>query len=500
MKSKHGFTIVELCVVIAVIGILATISIYSYLSVQQQAHDKQRMTSATVITESLEKYFNTNGEYPSVKEMTNADATTVKQLLNLTGLDSLVSPGAAPGSTANIWQAGAASSAAKITYTGNADTSASCLTGPAASDACTDYKIQYYNEQTNTVTTLTSRHASPAAGTPPANVTTPAAPTLAAALNGANVVATASAISCQSGAIGKYAFQSRTNDGTWSGYYGWTTSATYTTPSVQGMKFGFQVKTQCVLNDAPSGDSTPSAEATYIAPINAPATPSISDSTSGNITTWSWGAATCPTGTTTYYGINSGNDYDTSGTQNWWMGWSADQLGTTWSRDTSSQGYMYGTKMHVKCANSYATSPWSADSNVDTWLRPVAAPGGAYNWSYAVINGRTGYDWYWTEPACGLGTNSSFQWDGYIGDINNTNGNNLYWAAKGPYNHYWYGATAPSKQDPGWYTGGNLELSLNGASTVAGIDVYAAITYRCQNPNTLRSATGARTQSPGYRT
>ncbi len=156
--------------------------------------------------------------------------------------------------------------------------------------------------------------------------------------------------------------------------------------------------------------------------------------------------------------------------------------------------------VRVKCANAFATSSWSANSNVDAPIRAVVAPGTPTNWSYAIVNSRTGYDWYWTEPACGLGTSSSFQWDGYIGDTNNTNGLNMYWTDKGPYYHYWYGASAPSKQDPGWYTGGNLELQFNGSSTPVGIDVYAATTYRCQNPLTLRTAVGARAQAGPYYT
>lgn len=494
MKNKNGFTIIELLVVIVVIGILASITILAYTSVQQQARDKQRMTSSTVVSSGLEKYFDVNGEYPSVAKVTNSDATAAKQLLGLTDLTSL----SVSGSTVNLWKTGAASSVNRLTYSGNTDVSASCTSGAAATDICTDYKIQFYNEQTKTVTTITSNHTSGTITAPPP--TTPSQPTLAAALNAGNVVATASAITCGVGASGQYAYQTRTNNGAWSGYGAWTATGQYSTPTAQGTKFGFMVKTHCVASGVPSADSTPSTEATYTGPINAPAVPTISNSTAGNTTTWSWVATACPAGTTAYYAANSGNDYDTTSTQNWWMGWQADQTTLTWPRDTTSQGYLYGTKIRAKCANAFATSPWSGDSNVSTWLRNVVAPGTPTNWSYAVVGGRTGWDWYWTEPTCGLGTNSAFQWDGYIGDTNNTNGWSMYWTDKGPYNHYWYGATAPSWQDPGWYNGGNLELQFNGTSTPYNINVYAAITYRCQNPLTLRTAVGARAQAGPYNT
>ncbi|MFI5212655.1 MAG: hypothetical protein ACHQTE_01715, partial [Candidatus Saccharimonadales bacterium] len=465
----------------------------------QQAHDSRRQASATVISSSLEKYFEMNGQYPSVAAMTATDSNSVKQLLGLLNLNSLVAPGAPTGTTTNMWQPGAASHGTLLTYSGNTDASASCLSGGAATDSCIDYKIQYYKEQTNTVETIYSLHrtgAAPVIATVPAS----AAPSLSAAQNGSNVTATVTPAACQSGAGMLYAFQTRTNDGTWSGYSGWAAENSLSVPGVAGTKFGFQVKQQCVLSGTASPESPPSSETVYIQPIGAPGVPSVANSTAGSITTWSWPAASCPAGTTVVYSVSSGNDYDTTGTQNWWMGWLADQSATSWNRDTSSQGYMYATKIRAKCTNAYATSPWSAESNVSYALRPVSAPGNASGWSYAVTGGRAAYDWYWNQPACGLGTNSSWQWDTYIGDVNNPSGHNLYWSDKGPYNHYWYGANAPSKQDPGWYTGNNLEVSLNGVNTPGGIDVYAAITYRCQNPNTLRSAVGARSQSPGYST
>lgn len=496
-KNNRGFTLVELIIVITVIGILATIVSLSYLSTQSRARDTQRQASATVISSSLEKYFEENGEYPSTLKIATASSATVKQLLHLTDLGGLTAPSITGSNTANIWQTGAATAANKLTYTGNTDVSNSCKTGVATTDSCSDYKIQYWNEETKTVTTILSQHTSGTYAGPPLN--TPSAPTLSAALSGANVVATAST-TCDAGATPQYAFQSRTNDGTWSAFGSWAASATNSTPAIDGVKFGFQVKAQCVTANSTSLESPVSSEATYIDPITAPATPTglTNNGTGSATTTWSWTATTCPAGTTTYYTIDAGNDYDTTGTQNWWMGWSADQTTTSWGRTTTSQGYMYAAKLKAKCKNVYATSPWSGETAANLVLKPVAAPGNPTGWWYQITGGRTSYEWNWTEPACGLGTASSWQWDAYVGDVNNANGWNLYWVDKGPYYHYWYGFNAPSKQDPGWYTGNGLGISLSGATTPAGIDVYAAITYRCQNPQTLRSATGSRAQSPNY--
>jgi prepilin-type N-terminal cleavage/methylation domain-containing protein len=502
MKSKSGFTIVEVILTVVIVGILAGISIFSFLKVQQQAQDNQRSTNATLISESLEKYFQKNGEYPSVATVTNGSASAAQTSLGLTSLDNLINPSAAGGSNVNIWKSGAASANNRLTYSGNTDVSSTCMTATGATSVCTDYKIQYYKEDTGTVETIYSRNKSSTVSNTIASnqqIAPPATPSLTVALNGANVLATAGAVTCQPGATLQYAFLSRINDGSWT-TGAWAASNTASTAATQGVKYGYQVKSQCVLNGVSSPDSALASERTYIHPINTPGTIALGNSSTAPTTTWSWTAYSCPAGTTAYYTIASGNDYDTSGAQNWWMGWSADQTGASWARGTLGQGYNYAAKAKVRCASAFTTSAWGAESNTSTYLRPIDAPGLASGWSYSPINGRTEYDWWWAEPACGQGTARYWQWDAYIGDVNNGGGTRMYWRDKGPYNHYWYGATAPSWQDPGWYTGNNLGLTFDGASTNTGIDVYARILYKCQNPDTQRNAVGSWSQSPGYST
>lgn len=63
--KQTGFTIVEMIVVVVVIGILASISLVSYTTVQQRARDAQRTTDITEVQKALEKYHAANGTYPS---------------------------------------------------------------------------------------------------------------------------------------------------------------------------------------------------------------------------------------------------------------------------------------------------------------------------------------------------------------------------------------------------------------------------------------------------
>jgi len=64
-KYKHGFTIVELLIVIVVIAILAAISIVAYNGIQQRARDGERSSEMQTIEKALALYFIDNGGYPT---------------------------------------------------------------------------------------------------------------------------------------------------------------------------------------------------------------------------------------------------------------------------------------------------------------------------------------------------------------------------------------------------------------------------------------------------
>ena len=54
-KTKSGFTIVELLIVIVVIGILATVTIAIYNGIQQRARDNIRKADLAAIEKALAK-------------------------------------------------------------------------------------------------------------------------------------------------------------------------------------------------------------------------------------------------------------------------------------------------------------------------------------------------------------------------------------------------------------------------------------------------------------
>src|ERR1700761_8180433 len=101
MRRLRGFTIVELLVVIAVIGILTTITIVGYNRYQQNSRDTQRAAKATVIAEALEKYYDANGEYPSCSQLT-ASGVTTSGVLQGVEANALVTPTASSSTTNSI--------------------------------------------------------------------------------------------------------------------------------------------------------------------------------------------------------------------------------------------------------------------------------------------------------------------------------------------------------------------------------------------------------------
>lgn len=63
---KQGFTLLELLIVIAIIGILVTIATASYSSAQNKSRDARRRADVKAISNAFEQFYaDNNGTYPS---------------------------------------------------------------------------------------------------------------------------------------------------------------------------------------------------------------------------------------------------------------------------------------------------------------------------------------------------------------------------------------------------------------------------------------------------
>lgn len=75
LRSKQGFTVVELIVAIVIMSIMVTIGIASYTQIRSQSRDNKREGDITIMRSELEKMFEKNGEYPAGCPDTTCTAT-----------------------------------------------------------------------------------------------------------------------------------------------------------------------------------------------------------------------------------------------------------------------------------------------------------------------------------------------------------------------------------------------------------------------------------------
>ena len=64
-SSGKGFTLMELLIVIAILGILVAMGLTSFMSAQKKSRDTKRKNDLRQITIAMEAYFNDKGTYPA---------------------------------------------------------------------------------------------------------------------------------------------------------------------------------------------------------------------------------------------------------------------------------------------------------------------------------------------------------------------------------------------------------------------------------------------------
>lgn len=64
MNYGRGFTIVEIIVAIAVIGVLSTLGFVAWRTTKNTAIDNQTKASVAILKQAIERYYDDHGEYP----------------------------------------------------------------------------------------------------------------------------------------------------------------------------------------------------------------------------------------------------------------------------------------------------------------------------------------------------------------------------------------------------------------------------------------------------
>ncbi len=65
LRPQRGFTIIELLIIIAIIGLLATIAIPQFITYRSKGIDSQMISDLRNAAVAMEAYFETNEVYPS---------------------------------------------------------------------------------------------------------------------------------------------------------------------------------------------------------------------------------------------------------------------------------------------------------------------------------------------------------------------------------------------------------------------------------------------------
>ena len=64
-RARRGFTLIEMLIVVAIIGILASLVLVGLGPVQRQGRDARRISDLRQVQTGLELYFVKNGDYPA---------------------------------------------------------------------------------------------------------------------------------------------------------------------------------------------------------------------------------------------------------------------------------------------------------------------------------------------------------------------------------------------------------------------------------------------------
>lgn len=215
-NNRPGFTIIELVVIIAVIGILSSITMVSYNTWRQSAIAAQLKSDLNGAVAAMENARNFGSGYPI-------------------SVPSTFTP------SSNVVFGG-----------GSYDGKTYCLYAINSQFPTLSYHIDSTDSQT-------SKSGICNADYPPPNT-----PTITVALNGNNVRATINAaVTCPSGTA-QYSFHSRINDGAWGSDSAWAATPLYSQQVANdGVKYGYQAQARCYVSPTIISTNVSSSEGTY---------------------------------------------------------------------------------------------------------------------------------------------------------------------------------------------------------------------------------------------
>jgi len=353
IKNRNGFTIVEVTIVVAIIAILAAISIVMYSKIQTDTRNNNRASKVDIITGALEKYYSKNGEYPSCSALTQSAAQVSATVLPGIDPGALLVPNSASGVTNSITCTALTAGSGPDTFAYVGDGSSTCSTGAA----CLKYTLQYRKEGTGEIITKPSLHT---VGLGSSSTATLTAQSISSTQVNLSWTSVASAV--------QYKYQRATDTDFTANVVEVTTSNV--SASVTGLTVGttYYFRVLAIASGSEGVWSNTASVASVVAPPQS--TPTTTAAMSGTDAVGTASVVTCPAGTAQYQLRTRNTATATVGAWTAWNAWTATRTLTV----AGTQGYQYGFQSKARCLVGAAGSSATADSNIATTVRTIDTP------------------------------------------------------------------------------------------------------------------------------
>lgn len=388
IKNNNAFTIVEIIIVVTIISVLSALAVTTYTGTRQDARDAARYGNATIISEGLEKYYEKNGEYPSVASISNSNSSNTGQIVAeklSIPVDSLVMP-KMPSSTTNGITTGDPAND-YIAYIGHSDTdNNACQNNVNA--GCDSYVLRYKEENGNTKEIVSRRVSrdedNHSIGIPDLTVV---------ASNATTINASWTSVPGATSYTLQRSTSSSMSSPTAGGYASTSTSATGLTADTT---YYFRVRAN---TSSGSGDWSDIESATTNGIASPTGTLTISASMSGTNAVGTAGGGSCAAGTTIERQIRyQSTSTATAGT------WSSYTTGASRS-EAASQGWQYTFQQRARCVSGSSSSGWVSSGTSSTFrsINTPAAP--------TVTTSTSGNTTTWTASitSCPTGTTAQYR-------------------------------------------------------------------------------------------
>ncbi len=84
MKKEKGFTLIEILIVVAIIGLLASVVLVGLGSFRSRGRDARRVADLREVQNSLELYYLKNGNYLTVNNWSDLRSTLINDAIGIT--------------------------------------------------------------------------------------------------------------------------------------------------------------------------------------------------------------------------------------------------------------------------------------------------------------------------------------------------------------------------------------------------------------------------------